>query len=338
MCVRPNTLPDGTQVACRKCWQCIENRVNDWVGRCIAESMTCASANTVTLTYGKGDHVRAAVLTFSDVQKYLKRLRSDGYPVRYFAVGEYGSMKARAHWHLVLFWLERAPPHQVQKAFRQEHWALGHSFWDGVEASALRYVCKYVTKDARSLERQGHLSMSKKPPLGAMFFAQRAQQFVDQALSPQDAFYSFRQVEKRPTKYMLSGRSLDLFLEAYVEAWMRRHGKPSWPHSDLVAEYLDRVAGPQDLYSGFEKRIFKRGSYPYMPPPGGGSVRFSEPHNAYFCVFEGQRLWWSFDIEGNRAWASEIRTEAGAPLVRRAALAYREQSARSNRAPPSPFR
>lgn len=38
----------------------------------------------------------------------MKRLRFSGYLVRYFAVGEYGSEKGRAHWHLILFFMNNA--------------------------------------------------------------------------------------------------------------------------------------------------------------------------------------------------------------------------------------
>ena len=125
MCISPNTLSDGTQVACRNCWQCRADRINDWVGRCIAESKTAVASHAITLTYGRvhlstendaygdAEHPRAAVLTYSDVQKYFKLLRRHGYPLRYFAVGEYGSLKGRAHWHIIAFWQDKAPPHEL---------------------------------------------------------------------------------------------------------------------------------------------------------------------------------------------------------------------------------
>lgn len=113
MCIAPNTLPDGTKVGCRECWQCRETKVDDWVGRCIAESKTALRTFSITLTYGRDerdnvDHIRAALLTYSDVQMYFKRLRKSGYVVRYFAVGEYGSAKGRSHWHLIVFYYDNS--------------------------------------------------------------------------------------------------------------------------------------------------------------------------------------------------------------------------------------
>ena len=85
----------------------------DWQGRCIAEAATAKAAFAVTLTYGRdamGEklHERAVVMTYSDVQRYLKLLRRHRYTVRYFCAGEFGSEKGRVHWHIILFFW-RAP-------------------------------------------------------------------------------------------------------------------------------------------------------------------------------------------------------------------------------------
>lgn len=334
MCITPIYLPNGQEVACRNCWQCTENRINDWVGRCIAEREVSAASNSVTLTYGRdedgeSDHLRAAVLTYSDVQKYLKLLRKNGYPCRYFAVGELGSKKGRAHWHVLLFWKDRAPPHELRKNIAAPYWEHGYSFWDAVDGPSIRYVCKYIQKDVAAQARQGHLAMSKKPPLGAEFFRRRACRFVAAGLSPQDAFYTFPGVDTRqgkPVRYMLTGRSLDLFCEAYVLEWNRVNPGRWWPTSDLIEAYLDRMAKDEKPFQ-LERRYNRRVSRPFIDPPvGSGPVEFSDSHNCYYVLHGGRRLWWSHDLEGKRAWQREIRTETGNPLVRRLAQLYRERS------------
>ena len=333
MCVSPVRLANGQEVACRNCWQCNENRINDWVGRCIAEMVTSAAANSVTLTYGREggepDHLRAAVLTYSDVQKYLKLLRRHGYPCRYFAVGELGSKKGRAHWHIILFWRDQAPPHCLRENFAERHWPHGFSFWDAADGPSVRYVCKYIQKDVAAQARQGHLAMSKRPPLGAAHFRSRAEQFVAQGLSPQDALYSFPGVDTRrgrPVRYLLSGRSLDLFCEAFIAAWVKAHPGRWWPPSDLIEAYCDRIAKDERPFVP-ERRYIRRVSRPFKPAPdGAGPVEFSEPHNCYYVMYGGRRLWWSHDLEGEPAWADEIRGDNGNPVVRQAALMYRAMS------------
>lgn len=341
MCVTPVILRNGSRVACRRCWQCQENRVNDWVGRCIAEKKTARHTSSVTLTYGRdideesstfgqADHMRAAVLTYSDVQRWLKWLRKDGFPCRYFAVGEYGSLKQRAHWHLVVFWQDEPPAHPVARRFDEPHWKHGVSYYEPCESGrAIRYVCKYLQKDAGdALRFIDGPHMSKTPPLGAAYFAKRAGRFVENHLAPQDGFYTFPGEDDdrkgRPRRYLLTGKSLDMFCQSFVDQWVAAHPGKWWPHSQLIEDYLDRQVQVDWLTIDPQRR--KAGQFPWMDPPGGGRIQFSEPHNAYFVVVNDRRLWWSYDIEGNRAWQSEIRTEKGRPDIRAELRAYRELS------------
>lgn len=273
MCTAPNKLNDGTLIGCRECWQCKERKVLDWMGRCIAESKTSTACHSITLTYGRGrsgknlgkvSHERAHVLTYSDVQNYFKRLRKNGYPCRYFVAGEYGSERGRAHWHVLIFWLGEVPPHKLRENFMHDEWHHGHTFWDAVHAESVRYVCKYIQKDLADLEKQGHLAMSKKPPLGSAYFADRAQRLVDAVLSPQDLFYGFaeaRDKEGKKLKFMLGGRSAELFLSEYLNRWRGYppagyHGPPCpvrgwhYPPSDLVEAYEDKSLKDRLLTDG----------------------------------------------------------------------------------------
>lgn len=249
MCIAPRRLRDGVLTACHECWQCREHAVLDWVGRNIAESKTAKGSNAVTLTYGRNaandaDHERAVILTYSDVQKYLKRLRFDGFPVRYFVTGENGSRKGRAHWHIILYWQERVPEHVLDRNFMQDHWPHGWSFWTPVRPHSAKYNCKYILKDAGDAQAQSHLAMSKKPPLGFQFFQQRALQYVQQGLAPQDLFYTHPEAKQRNRegghdfmKFMLGGRSAELFLSGYIDLWEKERGDKTRPKSELVDRF-----------------------------------------------------------------------------------------------------
>ena len=72
MCVTPSHLPEIGPVACRNCWQCRKNRINDYVGRCLAEQKFSDKALAVTLTYADSDSANASILTYSDFQKFMK--------------------------------------------------------------------------------------------------------------------------------------------------------------------------------------------------------------------------------------------------------------------------
>lgn len=265
MCMNPRPLPNGVSVGCRQCWQCRENRINDWVGRCVAEIKTSKAANSVTLTYGTDENpkknIRAAVLTYSDVQKYFKRLRKSGFEFSYFVCGEYGSKNGRAHWHAVIFWRgDKVPEHKIRQNFIEKHWPHGWSFWDNTDQRAVRYVCKYLQKDrltdGERLETQGYIAMSKKPALGAKFISMMAQQYVDQGLAPQNLRYSWPDItdkEGNPIKFHLHDRMADYFLEEYIIRWRRLprrwgaqgpHKKPlrpwHYPASEIVEQFEDR--------------------------------------------------------------------------------------------------
>lgn len=339
MCVTPKTFTiNGIRKAieCRKCWQCKENRINDWVGRCIAESKDCVAATVVTLTYGyddlvhtKGDDLAAKVLDYTDVEKWLKRLRKAGYPLRFFLCGEYGELKGRCHWHVICFWTERVPNymHRV-KEFKDKFWPHGYTFWDGeFDESSVGYVCRYVIKRddpdvTDATLKQAELHMSRKPPLGVGYFEQRALMYAKQRLLPQDPFYSFAEVRDKksglPRKFYLKGPAKDYYLSALVFHWKRLYGEHplDTSHSDYLLDWCDAQASRMTT-DALDRR--KSVPYPFMDVPGGcGSVRFDEKRNAYYTISHetGEILFWSYDSEGKRAWQSEIRTELQAERLR----------------------
>lgn len=291
MCVNPGkvTGPDGKAytVGCRVCWQCKQVRVDDWVGRCIAERKTAVGAHFVTLTYGADrqigdiDNIRAAVLTYSDIRKFLAYLRVEGFPVRFFTVGEYGSAKGRAHWHILLFWQDKVPDVEVRKNFfMSKYWQHGWSYWDDLSPETVRYCCKYLAKDMADDQTQYYgPRMSKKPPLGDAYFRDLAHRYVAQGLAPRDLYYGWSDVRRSdgsPVRFLMQGKTADNFLDYYLErltgkarpakpvrqnddelnraAWRVYHREMlAWVHavsnargsnSELVEEYLDRVAAP----------------------------------------------------------------------------------------------
>lgn len=261
LCKTPGKLPDGTEIPCRKCSHCAEQRVTDWVGRCYAESKTAVATNSLTLTYGRdeqgnSDHFRAAWLTYSDMQKYFKRLRRDGYQFRYLVAGEYGSTKGRAHWHAIMFWAGKVPPHKLTTSdhdkhfWHDEYWPHGHQIWKKAHEKSVRYVCKYIQKDVGKEEQQAIFRMSKKPPIGHDFFRQLAMRYVEAGLAPQDMTYSFPEVkgkDGKPRKFYMGETTLRNYLETYKALW-RRH-KGGWhPQSDLIDWHDDRM-NPFDLRS-----------------------------------------------------------------------------------------
>ncbi len=274
MCQSPNMLADKSLVACRKCPQCRYHRIEEWVGRCIAESKTSVATSFIGLSYGRDQegrqsHPRSAILTYSDVQKYFKQLRNRGYPCRYFAVGEMGSEKGRAHWHVLVFWQERVPLSMTDygnnawsgwkpleypverniewdRRFHEPCWPHGTSHWSEVrkrnEKGSIAYACKYINKDVNDPAAQSKLAMSKLPPLGTAYFIKRAQRFVDEGIAPQDPFYEFPgeadHKDGTAMRFMLRGKLQEIFLDAFITKWREQIGGHE-PPSKYLEEYLD---------------------------------------------------------------------------------------------------
>lgn len=300
MCTNPVTLPDGRQFACRVCWQCRENRVQDWVGRCIAESKTAWQTKVATLTYGRDagyqvDHIRAQVLTYSDVQGWLKRMRyhTPG-GLRFFAVGEYGHAKGRAHWHVIVFFNAALPPdyREGERYLQSTLWPHGWSYWDAADEKSIRYAVKYILKENGRAEQQNAYGMSSRPPLGVRYFEALAAEYVKAGLAPQDLAYGFAECVQRsgePIEYRLRGASAYYYLSAFRHLWIEMHGNDRWPQSDLMDAFIDvyearqrRAAGipdetELDFAARFElNRREKKGSWPLVN--GSGSLVETQDH------------------------------------------------------------
>ena len=241
MCIAPVKLDDGTEVGCRECWQCRKRRVNDYVGRCIAESKFSKKTYAVTLTYDADQGVNAVTLIYKDVQDFLKRLRKK-HKCRYIVTGEYGSAKGRSHWHIILFFKDSWPEVTSNKRVDWKYWKHGFSYFQEPDWKGFEYCLKYVLKDQTSRQSDSHLAMSKKPPLGHEFFQQLAKQHVEQALVPQTYFYKFgdvRDYKNREKGFMMQGKTRENFMETFVNEWEDKYSHE--PLSELVTDYYDDI-------------------------------------------------------------------------------------------------
>lgn len=344
MCVSPNLLRDGQLVACRRCGQCRDNKIDDWVGRCIAESKTSKGATSLTLTYGRDEmgnasHTRTALLTYSDVQKYFKQIRVRGYPCRYLVVGEIGSENGRTHWHGIVFWQKTTPtsmldygrnswhreprefpvqvPIEWDKRFNEPCWTHGFSHWSqvarGHEKGSIRYACKYIGKDVGSdSAAQSKYAMSKNPPLGADYFIARAQKFVDEGISPQNPFYTFPMEARRKNgkivQFRLAGKTGDIFCQAFIDKWKEQRGT-HYPSSDYLMEYEDKITRTEwDRETEFAPKLQVLDRRWPMAPPFGftdSDIQFDAYSWSPYVETNAGKLFYGVTKEGIRAWRNE---------------------------------
>lgn len=169
------------QVPCNNCAECQEQNSRSWLFRAYYEFLQCAedsSSNYVyfdTLTYSEDNLPRLSNIASEfpdypcfrseDVTLFLKRLRSNldrkyRVKVRYFLSSEYGSLRMRPHYHILLFVYGNISPASLSRLVSTS-WALGRT--DGIPYKTAGYVrmhnvieltstatilraCNYVTK------------------------------------------------------------------------------------------------------------------------------------------------------------------------------------------------
>ena len=157
-------------VGCGSCVYCLERNSNEWSFRLMQEDKVSISAYFVTLTYTtvalpiteKGYRT----LSRKHLTNYFKKLRNRHHdsrnsrwryfgwhehkPIKYYAVGEYGSKHKRPHYHAIIF---NAHPDHIESAWDElenqdgKMVPAGSTFIGTVTRASCRYVMKYMMKD-----------------------------------------------------------------------------------------------------------------------------------------------------------------------------------------------
>lgn len=193
MCRNPFTR--GVQAyGCGQCIPCRLNRRRLWTHRLMLETTLHSSSVFVTLTYSDDAlsyriSSRLPQLEPYHLQTWLKRIRKAAEPLRlrFYAVGEYGDVSFRPHYHVALFGYPLCS--RGRSSFRKygdgrvsccAHCDLIASTWGHgavdvgtLELASASYVAGYVTKkmtsadDPRLKGRQPEFArMSLRPGIG----------------------------------------------------------------------------------------------------------------------------------------------------------------------------
>lgn len=258
MCVAPIPIfredyPVPVRVPCKRCRLCLQNRLQDFIGRAIAESRTASRTLALTLTYA-GDTPSAVVLSYRDVQLFLMKLRKAGYKVRYICCGEYGTRKGRAHWHVILFFYGSSPEVQLDQRVRWKYWPHGLVYFQQPDYNGFRYVLKYALKQQRPEVAVKRFSLSKYPPLGHEYFMTIADEMVRQKLAFHQPTYSFidertynpKDGRSRPRLFWWAGATAFAVMRRYVLGWRDRYGTLPPDTDYLMERYFARVARAED--------------------------------------------------------------------------------------------
>lgn len=158
-------------VPCGKCIPCLVAKRQEWSFRLEQEFKYSHGALFVTLTYDWKHLPVGGNLQKRDVQLFLKRLRKkDGTnAIRYYCVGEYGSVSGRPHYHILLFGGNES---QVRASWvDSKKVAIGIIHCGAVTSASIAYCTKYVIQknDGYGEKEKAFVLMSRRYGLGGRY-------------------------------------------------------------------------------------------------------------------------------------------------------------------------
>lgn len=143
-CLSPITVKHGGEshrVPCSRCAMCLQTKRQSWLFRLTHESRNqMMPAFFLTLTYNEKHVPRLKgkrTLYFRHVQLFFKRLRKSGALLKYVAVGEYGTLTGRPHYHVIL-WTTASTELISQK------WHYGNVHFGTLTNASILYTLKYI--------------------------------------------------------------------------------------------------------------------------------------------------------------------------------------------------
>ncbi len=200
---------DIYELPCGKCLSCRENRARSWALRLKMESYCHDITSFITLTYDDAHLPEHGNLYYKHVQLFLKKLRKKlNHKIRFFCAGEYGSINARPHYHIIIFGY--FPSDCKHFSDNQEHtlytsetlstlWPFGNAVVCRGDFATFLYTARYAVKkiadfdtkktykniDKKSLTKTPEFCrMSLKPGIGYEFIKKfqgdfRGGQFIE---------------------------------------------------------------------------------------------------------------------------------------------------------------
>lgn len=159
MCLRTIWLESRKRsVPCGKCPQCTASLASGWAFRLLMEERHSISSHFITFTYAPDNlplsQTGRPTLNKIDVQAFFKRLRQiemragNPVPIKYYAVGEYGSQTKRPHYHAIIF---NANVDSIELAWSQRDGdykpvQIGEIYYGDVCGASIGYTLKYISK------------------------------------------------------------------------------------------------------------------------------------------------------------------------------------------------
>lgn len=190
------------KLPCGGCVGCRLERSRTWMVRVMNEAQLHEQNSYVTLTYKPEALPAWGNLQYRDFQLFMKRLRKEFGPVRFYMCGEYGEKDRRPHYHACLFGVgfsdrkvwgkNRNGDVLYRSPILEKLWPLGISTVGNVTEQSASYVARYIMKKVNGPAAEEHYrvvnergevfdltpeftKMSLKPGIGAEWVKKYAQ-------------------------------------------------------------------------------------------------------------------------------------------------------------------
>ena len=160
---RKESLGIPMTIPCRYCIGCRLDYSVAWAIRASHEAQLWADAMFVTLTYKELPQFGSLVPWH--LTDFWKRLRNNGYNIRYLACGEYGKQLKRPHYHAIIY-NARMPDLDLwriengQRLYKSPEldriWGHGFTAVGNVSFESSAYVARYMLKKIRGNDADLH--------------------------------------------------------------------------------------------------------------------------------------------------------------------------------------
>lgn len=127
-------------VACNKCSHCLENTRERWLFRLAQELKSAYLGIHCTLQFSN-DFLGENILDKRELQNFFKRLRHH-FSFSYYAIGEYGTLDHRKHYH-VCFFVDSPISFEEFHKYVDNCWSYGYVYYTRLKRRRLAYVLHY---------------------------------------------------------------------------------------------------------------------------------------------------------------------------------------------------
>lgn len=152
----PRSPEDSSiELPCGHCILCRQEHARQWAIRITHEAQLHEQNSFITLTYNDKHLPQDGNLHYEHLQKFWKRLRKNLGPMSYYAVGEYGDLTNRPHYHACIFgtaFLEnrvivrQTPTLLWTSPVLEQAWGMGNVSVGALTFQTAQYTASYVTK------------------------------------------------------------------------------------------------------------------------------------------------------------------------------------------------